>query len=408
MKKFLSIFILLITAFFFLANNNANAKNEESNEKIRVIYFYAVDCSKCQKIKPFLEEIKTEYNDRIEFLEHDVKEDEQCRQLFYNFVQEYNVPDKKAGTPLIFIGNEYLFGVDDIKNNLRNKIEEKYSNQESLLLDCHEYLKNWPNVKKIDFIGGNTDNDVCSIEGEICAIENESDNQKQISLILIITTAAIDSINPCAIAVLIFLITVLISLKTSRRRMLKIGLFYIGAVFTTYYLAGLGLMKIITHFDVATQIGIIAGIIVLLVGFLEIKEGLYPNGKQLLIIPKKTKPIFVKFLIKGSVPSVFIAGILVSAFELPCTGQVYLAILSMLSQDIMQMQGYVYLFVYNIIFVLPLVIILIIAAWGFDINKMENMRLRTRMIVKTLMGLVMIILGLFLLYQNQIIEMLGK
>ena len=278
---------------------------------------------------------------------------------------------------------------------------------EKLLFDCHEFLDAWPNVNRIDFLGGGGD-DVCSIEGELCSVEITSNKRKQISLTLIAATAAIDSINPCAIAVLIFLITALISLKTSRRRMLKIGMIYIAAVFATYYLAGLGLMRIITRFDIATQIGIFAGIVVLLAGFLEIKEGLYPNGKQLLVIPKKTKPIFVKFLKKGTIPSVVIAGVLVSAFELPCTGQVYLAILSMLSQESMQAQGYLYLFVYNIIFVLPLIFILFIAAWGFDIEKMEHMRQRTRMIVKTLMGLIMILLGLFLLYQEQILGILGK
>ena len=190
--------------------------------------------------------------------------------------------------------------------------------------------------------------------------------------------------------------------------MLQIGMIYIGTVFTTYYLTGLGLMRIITRFDITTQIGLLAGVIVLLAGFLEIKEGLCPNGKQLLIIPKKTKPIFIKLLRKGTIPSVVIAGVLISAFELPCTGQIYLAILSMLSQESLQMQGYLYLFIYNIIFVLPLVIILFIATWGFDINKIENIRLKTRIIVKTLIGLVMILLGLFLLYQNHILKIFEK
>jgi cytochrome c biogenesis protein CcdA len=225
-------------------------------------------------------------------------------------------------------------------------------------------------------------------------------------LTLIITTAIIDSINPCAIAVLIFLLGVLVSLKTSRKRIIKIGLVYIGAVFATYYLAGLGLIGIITKFNIQTEIATFAGVIVLLAGFLEIKEGLYPDGKQLLRIPEKTKPLFTNFLKKGTIPSVFIAGILVSAFELPCTGQVYLGILSMLSQENMRAQGYLYLFIYNLIFVLPLVIILLIAAWGFDIRRMDHMRKKTRMTVKFLMGFIMIILGIFLLFQNEILRVL--
>ncbi len=276
-----------------------------------------------------------------------------------------------------------------------------------MLFDCHEFLAQWPNVEKIDFTGSGG-GEVCSIDSQFCSIGNDnSSNNKKVSLALIITTAAIDSVNPCAIAVLIFLITVLISLKTSRARMIKVGFFYIGAVFATYYLAGLGIMRIITQFNIAKEIGIVAGSIVLLAGILEIKEGLYPDGKQLLRIPKNTKPIFTNFLKKGTVPSVIIAGILVSAFELPCTGQVYFAILSMLSTEELKSQGYLYLFVYNIIFVLPLVVILLIAAWGFDIERMKNMKDRTKMTVKILIGLIMLALGMFLLFQDQVLAMIG-
>lgn len=408
MRKFplnIVLVLLLSTVFQIFFQNHQAFAQESKSEKIRVIYFYSQDCAKCRQIELFIEEIKNKYRDKIDFLEHDVKEKEECRQLFYHFVQTYNVPQEKAGTPLVFTGKDYLVGPEEIRQSLEKKIEEKLRDRENLLFDCHSFLEKWPNVERINFSGGDG-SEVCGIDSEICSIENES-NHKKISLALIITTAAIDSINPCAIAVLIFLLTVLISIKASRKRTIKIGLFYIGAVFATYYLAGLGLMKVITRFDMANEIGLLAGMIVLFAGILEIKEGLYPDGKQLLRIPEKTKPIFTKFLKKGTVLSVVIAGILVSAFELPCTGQVYLAILSMLSQEELKAEGYAYLFIYNLIFVLPLIIILIIAAWGFDIKRMEHMRKRTRMMTKILIGVVMILLGMFLLFQDRVWEMIG-
>ncbi len=406
MNKLLNSIIIFFALFaiFYLPQNKAFAQDDQS-EKLRVIYFYSVDCAKCQDIKPFIEEIKEKYKDKIEFLFHDVKEKEECRQLFYHFVKTYNVPEEKAGTPIIFIGKDYLSGPNEIKQKLEEKINQKTKDNEDLLFDCHKFLEQWPNVDKIDFQGKGGD-EGCSIDAQVCSIDNSS-NHKNISLALIITTAVIDSVNPCAIAVLIFLITTLIALKSTRGRMLKIGLFYISAVFATYYLAGLGFMKIITKFDVAKEIGIIAGLIVILAGFLEIKEGFYPDGKQLLRIPEKTKPIFTKFLKRGTIISIVIAGVLVSAFELPCTGQVYLAILSMLSKEELKGQGYFYLLVYNLIFILPLVIILFIAAWGFDIKRMDSMRKETRKTVKILMGIIMLALGMFLLYQDRILRMFG-
>lgn len=400
--RFLSVFFFSILV---LASQNASAEQAPAPQKTRVVYFYSVDCPKCQIVKPFLDQVKKDYGDKIDFLDHDVKEKEECRQLFYHFVQKYNVPEKDAGTPIVFVGDKYFAGPSEIEKNLRSKIDEASGSGQDLLFDCHDFLEKWPNVDKIDFFssGGG---EVCGIDAEFCPIL-ANENQKKVSLTMIITTAAIDSINPCAIAVLIFLITILISLKSSRKRMVIVGLFYIGAVFATYYLAGLGIMRIITQFNIAKEIGFIAGMIVLFAGFLEIKEALHPDGKQLLRIPASTKPIFTKFLKEGTIPSVIVAGILVSAFELPCTGQVYLAILSMLSGGELQAQGYLYLFIYNLIFVLPLIIILLIAAWGFDIKRMDNMRRGSRMTTKIIIGIIMVMLGLFLLFQDKFYAILG-
>lgn len=401
---------LVIAAFSFLSlvslaslqNRTALAEAAQTS-KIRVIYFQSPDCSKCDKIKPFIEKIKKEYGNRIDFLEHNVKEGEECRQLFFHFASAYNVHEEKAGTPLVFVGKDYLAGPEDIENNLGSKIEQKIKNNEDLLFDCHKFLENWPNVDKIDFMGSGDENDVCGIDKEFCGAgienkDNDNSSHKQIPLLIIIAAAFFDSINPCAIAVLIFLISILTSLKSSGKRIILTGLVYIFAVFISYYLAGLGLIKFITYSGYANEIKFTAGIIVALLGILTIKEGVYAEGKQLLVIPPKTKAIFIGLMKRSTFPSVFLAGIVVSAVELPCTGAVYLSILSMLSQENLKAQGYAYLFIYNLIFVLPLVAVLFIGAWGFNTERMEKIRKKNRMLVKILMGIAMILLGGFMVY----------
>lgn len=414
MKKILSFFVLVFLLALLIPNGDQISARENSG-KIRIIYFQTETCSNCRAAKPFLEEIKKEYEGKIEFLKYDVREEEKCRQLFGHFALTYNVPAFDAKIPIIFVGKNYLSGITDIENNLKEKIDQAIQNNDNLLFDCSKFLNAWPNVSKIDFTVGSGGEDGCGIDSEEQCIvdgnnnknDDDSSKSRNLSLTLIATTAIIDSVNPCAIAVLIFLLGILLSLKAPRKKIIKIGFVYIGAVFAAYYLAGLGLIKIITQYNIQAEVTVFAGAIVLLAGFLEIKEGLYPDGKQLLRIPEKTKPIFTGFLKKGTIPSVFIAGILVSAFELPCTGQVYLGILSMLSQENMRAQGYLYLFIYNLIFVLPLVIILFIAAWGFDIKRMKNMQKKNRMAVKILIGFIMIILGIFLLFQDEILKALG-
>ncbi len=406
-KIFLSAFIFLVALFPFLG---ARAQESISGpflapEKIRVIYFYADDCPNCAKVKPFISTIKEKYKDKIDFLEYNVKEKEECRQLFYQFLSAYNLSDENAKIPMIFVGNDYLLGASDIENNLEAKISEKIIKKEGLKFDCHKFLEDWEkNGGKI--INGSTGSGTCSVTqlDDSCSIGDTSDqkpdnNKKQaISIGLIITTAAIDSINPCAIAVLLFLIAVLINLKAARKRMIAVGLVYILGVFLSYYLAGIGLLGVISHYALAREINIFAGVIIIISAFISVKEGLYPDSMQLLVIPKSLKGYSLKYLERATYPAVFIAGILVSAFELPCTGQVYLGILSLMSQESLKAQGYFYLFIYNLIFVLPLVLILIAAAWGLDIEKLKNLRKDTRMHIKILIGVIMFMLGVWLIY----------
>lgn len=408
-KFFLFFFIFLIASFPF---SGIQAQEQISGpalppEKIRVIYFYANDCQNCAKVKPFVETIKEKYKDKIDFLEYNVKEKEECRQLFYQFIETYNLPSDNAKIPLIFVGNDYLIGVKDIEANLEAKINEKIFKKEDLKFDCHKFLEDWEKGGGI-IIGGSAGSGVCSVtqKDDSCSIGapsgqtsgNANSKKQAISIGLIIGTAAIDSVNPCAIAVLLFLIAVLISLKTTRKRMLATGLVYIFGVFISYYLAGIGITKAIAHFDIARQINLFAAAIVIIAAFISIKEGLYPNSLQLLVIPEKTKGIFLGLMRRATFPAVFAAGILVSAFELPCTGQVYLGILSLLSQESMKARGYLYLFIYNLIFVLPLVLMLIAAAWGLDIEKLKNFRKDTRKSIKILIGAIMFVLGVWLIY----------
>lgn len=376
-----------------------------ATEKVRVVYFYANDCPNCAKIKPFLNGVKEKYKDKIDFFEHDVKEKEEYRQLFFKFIEVYNLPGSSAKVPLIFIDNDYLLGVKDIEANLEAKINEKLAKKEALDLDCRKFLEDWEKNGGSGSTNTGDGSGACSIVpgDDSCSIgdpagDNGNSKNKTISIGLIVTTATIDSINPCAIAVLLFLIAVLISLKATRKRMLAVGLVYIFGVFISYYLAGIGLLGVISRFDIAREVNLFAGIVVIVAAFISVKEGLYPDSKQILVIPEKTKGIFMNLMRKGTFPAVFMAGILVSAFELPCTGQVYLSILSLLSQESMKAQGYLYLLIYNVIFVLPLVLILFAAAWGLDIKRLQSFRKDSRGTIKILIGVIMFVLGAWLIY----------
>lgn len=214
---------------------------------------------------------------------------------------------------------------------------------------------------------------------------------------VVVGAAAIDSINPCAFAVLIFLLTYLMFLG-SKKKVLQIGTIYIIVVFTTYFLAGIGLLSVIQSFHITRAVYYAAAILVLLAGLINIKDFFWYGKGFSLEIPKSKKETIEKYIKKATIPGAIVLGFLVAAFELPCTGGVYLAILGLLADNSDKVFGILYLLLYNLIFVLPLIIIMALVLAGYSkTDELEEWRLKKRKFMKLSLGLGMIVLGVLML-----------
>lgn len=223
-----------------------------------------------------------------------------------------------------------------------------------------------------------------------------------IALPILIGAAIVDSINPCAFGVLIFLVAYLLkSFAHQRRKILIHGLTYIFAVFITYLLAGLLLLPLIAGIGKLSLLvyGLIGGVIIL-AGLLELKDAFwYGKGPSLALIPGADKRIeLYARKISSSVFGAFGLGVFVALVELPCTGAVYLAILSLLSLVGFSTGAILLLIIYNLIFVLPLVIILVILYKGIDVAKLEIWRRTHRNLMRGALGLTLIGLGAWMLW----------
>jgi len=219
---------------------------------------------------------------------------------------------------------------------------------------------------------------------------------QDVRLPAVIITALVDSINPCAIGVLILLISTLISLMNDKKRMLMVGFIYVTAVYVTYFLAGLGLLTIIQKLDLAQFVGLIVGAIVIVMGLIELKDYWKGNGNFTFSInPKYTEKIKTMAQ-KATVPGVILMGIFVAAVELPCTGGPYLAITALLSKQF-DWLAFVYLVIYNFIFVLPLIVIVALAYLGMTTGRLKEWKDKNRKCMKLASGLLMLFLGIFLI-----------
>lgn len=216
----------------------------------------------------------------------------------------------------------------------------------------------------------------------------------------VIVTALVDSINPCAIGVLILLISTLLSLSHDKGRMLRVGLIYIVAVYIAYFVAGLGLLTVLQRLpvDLAQFIGMLVGGIVVILGFVELKDAFFPKegrSPTLGINPKYTDKI-KEMAKKTTVPGVIALGVFVAAVELPCTGGPYLAITALLAKHF-DLKAFMYLAIYNAIFVLPLVIIVALAYVGTSAEKLKGWQNANKKWMRVGIGVLMIALGVLLI-----------
>lgn len=217
------------------------------------------------------------------------------------------------------------------------------------------------------------------------------------TLSTVIATAVVDSINPCAIGVLILLVSTLVMTKR-KKDMLKIGLLYVGAVFLTYFAFGLGLIAFLSSIPqvIAEYISIAVGIVVVCAGLLEIKDYFwYGQGFTLAINPKYAAKIKEK-MTKLSLGTVIFLGVFVAAVELPCTGGPYLAITLLLSQQF-NVAAFLMLVLYNIIFVLPLLLILLMVMLGAKIDKIQQWKQMNKAYMRLATGILLIVLGWLLI-----------
>jgi cytochrome c biogenesis protein CcdA len=215
---------------------------------------------------------------------------------------------------------------------------------------------------------------------------------------VVTATAAIDSINPCAIGVLILMLSVLLGGNKSIKRMLFLGGLYIASVMTVYFLAGLGLIYFLANIPlwVTEYIAIFVGVLIIFAGCLEIKDYFWYGQGFSLAIPGSMAKKIHQYSTKTTVFGVIFLGAFVSAVELPCTGAPYLAIITMLSQYF-DFTAFMMLVWYNFVFVSPLIVILLMVATGTQLHRLKKWKHESRGFMRLAIGLLLIAMGWLLI-----------
>ncbi|OGA46619.1 MAG: hypothetical protein A3F74_25330 [Betaproteobacteria bacterium RIFCSPLOWO2_12_FULL_62_58] len=197
-------------------------------------------------------------------------------------------------------------------------------------------------------------------------------NEGKWLLPLVIVSSLIDSINPCAFSILILTIAFLFSLGKLRSSILEIGSSYILGIFLVYMLIGLGILQVLHLFDTPHFMAKVGASLLIALGLINLGNHFFPAFPVKLKIPHAAHNKIAGLMEKASLPSAFGLGGLVGLCEFPCTGGPYLMVLGLLHDQTTFGAGLGYLVLYNVIFVLPLAIILLIASDKTLIEKVEG------------------------------------
>jgi cytochrome c biogenesis protein CcdA len=332
---------------------------------IPAYYFYGDGCVHCANLKPYLVALTSKYPN-LNFLQLEVYHNATNQNLFSRFQQMYGI--QAAGVPTLVIGSRVLVGENQIRDNA-----------ESVILEVAQ--------QPVSTAPAPTP----AVPGDGCPA-----SVTRFTLPLVVTCAFIDSVNPCAFAVLVFLLLSIITLE-SRRRVLAVGGAYIAAVFIFYLLSGIGLFSFVQQFGFSQILFRAAALLAIILGLVNVIDVIRKNEGFLLAIPASKKEVIERYIRDASLPGAFLLGILVGIFELPCTGGIYLAILGLMSKTVTFSEGLPYLIMYNFIFVLPLIAILLIVSFGFSPETVNSWRVENRRVLRLGIGLAMIAIGVVML-----------
>lgn len=233
-----------------------------------------------------------------------------------------------------------------------------------------------------------------------------------LTFMAVIGTGLIDGINPCAFTTIIFLISYLSVIGRNRKQILQTGIVYTLAVFATYLALGLGMMHIVQSviekipnagvfvYGITAFVTFIVALLAFRDFFLARKGRFKDMTLQLSDDMKRRihKSIHSKIKGLGIISAALVLGVLVALFELPCTGQVYLPIIAALSNPQLRSKAIPYLIVYNLMFIIPLIIVFIVAYYGVSSKTIGERFKHNVALIKFIMGIVFLLLTLMLIF----------
>jgi len=397
MLSWIKTFAFLVF-LFFLTSGAVNAEpvdtpwlriTSEGEKIIRFHFFWSKTCPHCQRAKPFVSKLSQSFS-WLELNSYEISENPESAALFKTLSEKMG--DSNFAVPAFLFCEEAVIGYLDEKTTgalLRDK-----------LLSCRASLAEGD--KEVSGQPAKAEKFSLPILGEL---DYKSRSLPAFTIII----AGLDAFNPCAFFVLLLMLSLLVNAK-DRKRMLWIGgifVFFSGFIYFIFMAAWLNLFLYIGEIRAIT---IVAAIIAIGVSFINIKDYFMFKKGISLSIPDSAKPGLyerIRGLMNASSMPAMIAGtimlaIVANSYELLCTAGFPMVFTRLLTlHDLPGWGYYLYLVLYNIIYVIPLVVIVLIFTKTLGSRKLSEKEGR---VLKLVSGLMMLELGLLLLFAPDLLN----
>jgi len=383
---FLSIvFFINVVGYVF-----AQAKSPDSPV---LEIFYSPTCHSCIKVKSkIMPKIEEEFRDKIVIKYRNIEEIDSFR-LLLGLKEKHSI-ELSDDLPVFYCNGKFLNGEENIGKEWKVFILSSLQEVEALKAD---------DLPQVDLVS----------------------RFKSFKLLTIIGVGLIDGINPCAFTVIVFFISFLALQGYKRKELIVIGLSFIFSVFIVYLLIGIGAFSFLYRlkgFLVTIKIiNLFIGVFSIFLGFAAFYDFLKfkktGETKDLILQLPKTIKVQIHKVIRmhhkvgtkdeaaspkkhifGLVVSALVTGFLISLLEAVCTGQTYLPIIAfILKTTDLKLQAFLYLVVYNFMFVVPLIGIFIFALFGTTSTQFSDFLKKHLSLIKVFMALLFFSLGVFLI-----------
>ncbi|HSW34715.1 MAG TPA: thioredoxin family protein [Steroidobacteraceae bacterium] len=410
----MSLIRLLALACLLLASDLAGAAPDPNSDEfwhgtaadgtptVRLYYFFSPTCPHCQAAAPFIDELAAR-SPWLEVQKFVVKDNRANARFYYETALALGT--QALSVPGFVFCRQVLIGYDSA--------ESTGAEIAAALEKCHQQRLANPGPGE-PAAGADTAGEPATEAGKPAGTTVHlpfvgAVDAKALSLpVLTLVLAGMDAFNPCAFFVLLFLLSLLVHAR-SRARMAIVGgtfVLFSGLVYFVFMAAWLNVFLIAGELRVIT---VIAGLVAVLVAVLNIKDYFWFKAGPSLSIPESAKPGLFKrmreIVASGSLgpmlASTVLLAIVANSYELLCTAgfpMVYTRVLTLAGLE--TWQYYAWLAVYNVIYVIPLLAIVVVFVRTMGARKLSEAEGR---ILKLISGFMMLGFGLLLLIAPQLL-----